>query len=138
MPPVDFGAGAKVGGGSWQWGISANCANKPAANQFIATLLQDKYLVMVSDNSGNFPARASANAQTKYFHSGGALEPLFAISEKYALVRPPTPGYSVISSVFDKALRDIMSGADVEKTLDQAVTDIDANIKANDGYGMTQ
>ncbi|MBD3689139.1 extracellular solute-binding protein [Nanchangia anserum] len=136
LPPVDFGHGPKVGGGSWQWGVSATCANKPAANGFIATLLQDKYLVKVSDNSGNFPARERANKYTKNFAPGAPMEPLFPIAEKYSMIRPPTPGYAVISSVFDKAMHDIMAGADVKSSLDQAVVDIDANIKANDGYGM--
>lgn len=138
LPPVDFGHGPKVGGGSWQWGVSKTCSNKRAANAFIATLLQDKYMTMVSNNSGNFPARASASAATQLFRPGGALEPLFPIAEKYAMIRPPTPGYAVISSIFDKAMHDIMSGADVSATLDQAVVDIDANITANNGYGMSQ
>lgn len=134
LPPVDFGKGAHVGGGSWQWGISSTCANKDAANKFIDYLLQDEYLVKYSDAIGNFPARASAVPNTQYYKESGALEPLFNISKQYALLRPATPGYAVISSVYDKAMHDIMSGADVQKTFDQAVKDIDANIKNNDGY----
>ncbi|MDO5049407.1 MAG: extracellular solute-binding protein [Actinomycetaceae bacterium] len=136
LPPVDFGAGAHVGGGSWQWGISSSCANPEAANEFLSLIMSDKYLVKYSDASGPFPARASALPQTKYYKEGGPLEPFFTISEKYALLRPATPGYAVISSVFDKATRDIMSGADVKATLDQAAKDIDADITANNGYAL--
>ena len=31
LPPPDFGNGPKIGGGSWQWGMSADCAAKDAA-----------------------------------------------------------------------------------------------------------
>ena len=40
----------------------------------------------------------------------------------------------MVSSIFDKAARDIVSGAGVKSTLDQAADDIDFDIKANDGY----
>ena len=69
--------------------------------------------------------------------SGASYETDFAVYEigkKYALLRPATPGYKVISSIFDKAARDIVSGSDVKSTLDQAVKDINADIKSNDGY----
>ena len=134
LPPVDFGMGAHVGGASWQWGVSKSCSNAKAANDFIAHILQDKYLVKYSDATGNFPSRASALPATQNYGEGKPLEPLFGISKKYALLRPATPGYAVISSVFDKAMHDIMSGTDVQKTFDQAVKDIDTNIKNNDGY----
>jgi len=65
---------------------------------------------------------------------GKPLEPVYEIGKKYALLRPATPGYKVISSTFDKAARDIVSGSDVKATLDQAVKDINADIKSNDGY----
>ncbi|MDO5720844.1 MAG: extracellular solute-binding protein, partial [Actinomycetaceae bacterium] len=136
LPPVDFGHGARVGGGSWQWGVSAACQDQETANSFIDHLMQDEYLIQYSNTTGTFPSRPSATEKTKLYGAGGALEPLAKIAEKYALLRPPTPGYAVISSVFDKAMHDIMSGADVQTTLDQAVKDIDANIQSNDGYGL--
>ncbi|MCI5826224.1 MAG: sugar ABC transporter substrate-binding protein [Arcanobacterium sp.] len=134
LPPVDFGQGAHVGGGSWQWGVSSTCSNPEAANKFIDYIMQDKYLVKYSDETGNFPARSSALSATENYKEGGRLAPLFNISKEFALLRPATPGYAVMSSVFDKAMHDIMSGADVKTTLDQAVKDIDANIQSNDGY----
>ncbi|WP_281254908.1 hypothetical protein [Serinibacter salmoneus] len=42
----------------------------------------------------------------------------------------------MISSSFEKAAKDIMNGADVNDALDGAVTEIDANISSNDGYGF--
>ena len=134
LPPVDFGAGAHVGGGSWQWGVSSSSKNAAAANKFIEFLMQDKYLVQYSDAIGTFPSIESATPKTKYYGEGKPLEPVYEIGKKYALLRPATPGYKVISSIFDKAARDIVSGSDVKSTLDQAVKDINADIKSNDGY----
>jgi multiple sugar transport system substrate-binding protein len=50
------------------------------------------------------------------------------------MIRPPTPAFSVIADVFNRASSDILAGADVQNTLDQAAKDIDADIAANGGY----
>ncbi len=134
LPPVDFGEGAHVGGGSWQWGVSSTSSNPTAATKFIEFLMQDEYLVRYSNAIGTFPSVESATPKTEYYGEGKPLEPVYEIGKKYALLRPATPGYKVISSIFDKAARDIVSGADVKATLDQAVKDIDADIKSNNGY----
>lgn len=134
LPPVDFGKGAHVGGGSWQWGVSATSKKPEAANKFIEFLMQDRYLVEYSNAIGNFPSVESATPLTKNYRDGGPLSPVREIGESFALLRPATPGYKVISSIFDKAARDIVSGAGVKSTLDQAADDIDFDIKSNDGY----
>lgn len=138
LPPVDFGEGPKTGAGSWQWGISSTCQYKEQANEFLEFLMQDEYLVEYSDALATFPTTAAAQQASEYYKEGGMLEPLYEISKSYALVRPVTPGYAVISSVYDKSLHDIMAGSDVQKSFDQAAKDIDANIEANDGYGFTE
>jgi len=134
LPPVDFGKGAHVGGGSWQWGVSATSKKPEAANKFIEFLMQDRYLVEYSNAIGNFPSVESATPMTKNYRDGGPLSSVREIGESFALLRPATPGYKVISSIFDKAARDIVSGAGVKSTLDQAADDIDFDIKSNDGY----
>jgi len=134
LPPVDFGNGAHVGGGSWQWGVSATSKKLEAANKFIEFLMQDRYLVEYSNAIGNFPSVESATPMTKNYRDGGPLSPVREIGESFALLRPATPGYKVISSIFDKAARDIVSGSGVKSTLDQAADDIDFDIKSNDGY----
>lgn len=134
LPPVDFGKGAHVGGGSWQWGVSATSKNPDAANKFIEFLMQDDYLVQYSNAIGTYPSVESAIEKTDNYGTGKPLEPVYQIGKKYALLRPATPGYKVISSIFDKAAHDIVSGSDVKTTLDQAVKDIDADITSNNGY----
>lgn len=136
LPPVDFGKGAHVGGGSWQWGVSATSPNAEAANKFIEFLMQDDYLVEYSNAIGNFPSVPSAISRTENYGEGKPLEPVYEIGKAFALLRPATPGYKVISSIFDKAAHDIVSGADVKKTLDQAAKDIDADIASNNGYAV--
>ena len=49
-------------------------------------------------------------------------------------MRPVTPAYPIISSVFQKATQDILSGGDAQTILDKAVKDIDADVKQNGGY----
>ena len=58
------------------------------------------------------------------------------LSQKFALARPATPGYPVISSTFEKAAKDIMNGADVKSTLDTAAQAIDTDIKSQNNYGF--
>ena len=52
------------------------------------------------------------------------------ITEANGLVRPPTPPYPVLSRIFDNALRDIVNGSDPKGTLDQAVSEVDTDIKS--------
>ena len=100
--------------------------------------MQDKYLVQYSDAIGTFPATQAATDESKFYGEGGLLRPLAEISKNFAQVRPVTPGYAVTLSVYDKALHDIMAGADPQQAFDQAAKDIDANIAANDGYGFEE
>jgi len=135
LPAPDFGEGNKIGGGSWQFGISATSEHADGAAQFIEFALQDEYLAAFSDAIGLIPSTPSAAKMTKNYAEGGPLEAFFALSEEQAVLRPVTPGYVVQSKVFTKTLADIANGADVADTLDAAVDEIDADIEKNSGYG---
>lgn len=138
LPPPDLGKGPKIGGGSWQFGITATCSADQAdgARKYLEFSFQDKYVAAFSDGQVVIPATAGGEALSKHFGESGDLRPFVALSQKFAVPRPETPAYPVISSVFDKALKDLMNGADVRQTLDGAVKDIDANIASNQGYGF--
>ncbi|MEX5707579.1 extracellular solute-binding protein [Parafrankia sp. FMc6] len=136
LPPPDFGHGPKIGGGSWQWGITAGCNEADGAREYLQFSFQDKYIVQFADSQIVIPATAGAEKLSKYFAADGPLRPFVVLSQKFALARPATPAYPVISSIFEKAAKDIMSGADVKSTLGSAVGDIDENITANDNYGF--
>jgi multiple sugar transport system substrate-binding protein len=138
LPPVDFGQGPKVGGASWQWGLSSNCKGRQTegGHKFLEFTLTKENVAAISKATKNIPATEEAAALTEDYAASGKFAIFKEFSAKYAVMRPPTPAYPVISTVFDKAARDIMNGGDVKKTLDQAVKEIDQNIKSNNNYGF--
>ncbi|HLQ17574.1 MAG TPA: extracellular solute-binding protein [Tabrizicola sp.] len=135
LPPPDFGAGPKIGGASWQFGVSATSKHPEGAAAFIEFALQDKYLAAFSNGIGLIPATPTASEMVDNYKAGGPLAVFGEYSSKLALVRPVTPGYVVQAKVFEKALADIANGADVAATLDAAVDEINADIEKNGGYG---
>ncbi len=56
----------------------------------------------------------------------------------YAVPRPRTPAYGVLTDVFQAAFLDIANGADVRRALDQAAGEIDRDLRANDGYPFVE
>ena len=89
-----------------------------------------------ADKQVVIPATDAAAQASELFGDDGALRPFVEFSREFAVLRPETPAYAVISTTFETAGKDIMNGADVQETLDQAVAEIDANIESNDGYGF--
>jgi multiple sugar transport system substrate-binding protein len=136
LPPPDFGTGPRIGGASWQWGISANCEHVDGARAYIEHSLDPEYIAEFSRLTGLIPATEAASELTEAYAPDGPLAEMVDFSREYAEIRPPTPAYAVISSVFEKTFQDIMNGADVEGALDRAVEQIDFNIESNDGYGF--
>lgn len=136
LPAPNFGNGSRIGAGSWQFGVSANSTNKEGAAEFIEFMMQDKYLAQFSDVTGNIPATASAAAISKNYKPGAPFEIFFSYSAAQATLRPPTPAYMSAALTFEKALADIANGADVTTALDAATDEINADIKANNGYGF--
>jgi len=55
-------------------------------------------------------------------------------SATIALVRPVHPAYPVISASFERAMVNILEGADVASELARAARVIDEDIEDNDGY----
>lgn len=135
LPPPDLGEGPKIGGASWQWGISSSCSDADGARAYLEFSFDTEYITAFSDKQIVIPATEEAVAASANFAEGSPLRPFVDFSQEYAVIRPPTPAYAVISSTFEKAAKDIMNGADVQATLDQAVQEIDTNIESNDGYG---
>lgn len=136
LPPPDLGNGPKIGGGSWQWAISSECNDADGAREYLEFSFQDEYITEFADKQVVIPATDAAAQASEYFGDDGALRPFVEFSQEYAVLRPETPAYAVISKTFETAAKDIMSGADVQQTLDRAVAEIDANIESNDGYGF--
>ena len=133
LPPPDLGNGPKIGGGSWQWGISQNCSDQAGALDYMKFAAQDKYVASVARDTNNIPATDAAAAQVKGYEKGGENQVFLDYAKKFAVLRPVTPGYPFIATEFTKTAQDILNGADPKQALDQAVKDIDANQKSN-GY----
>ncbi|HWA20638.1 MAG TPA: extracellular solute-binding protein [Devosia sp.] len=136
LPAPDFGHGPKIGGASWQFGISAKSPHADGAAAFIAFAIQDKYLAQFSDAIGLIPATSTAAELTTNYKTGGPLHGFFALSQQQATLRPVTPAYVVISPEFTKAAADIADGGNVEDILDTAADNITADIEKNGGYGF--
>jgi hypothetical protein len=137
LPAPDFGHGSTIGAGSWQWAVSASCPEDQAevAQGFIEYLLEPEQVAGSADAQNVIPGRADARPLTDKFDEGGALAVFYDLSEAQALIRPPTPAYTSMALIFEKAAADIANGADVQTALDAAVDEIDADIAANSGYG---
>ncbi len=135
LPLPDFGNGTKTGMGSWCWSITSNCKNPQRAMQFLLFLLRPTEILAMCRANGAVPARKSAIAASTLYQDNGPLH-LFArqLEGGYAVPRPQTPAYPVITSVFQQAFQDIRHGRDVKQALDQAASMINQDIKDNKGY----
>ncbi|MFD7280714.1 sugar ABC transporter substrate-binding protein [Streptomyces sp. NPDC059862] len=134
IPPVDFGDGPKIGGASWQWGMSSTCANKAGAEAWLKFSRQTKYFVDYAKATGTIPASEAAVKQVADYQPGGKFNVFVQFARKYAVVRPVTPAYPYIATEFEKATQDILAGADPKNALGQAVKDIDNDLKSNNNY----
>lgn len=136
MPPPNLGKGPKVGAGSWQWSITKACPTPDGAWAFIDYMLKPDNIAKMSNATGLIPSRASAAAMTDLYKEGAPLAGITAYPKAFAVIRPPTPAYGNISAKFEEAAMGIANGANVEDFLDDAAAAIDADIKANNGYGF--
>lgn len=134
LPPPNLGTKAYIGGGSWQWAVSSTCANKAGANAWLQFALQTKYLVKFADDLFNLPITPEATKASKIFGPNSKYSDFAKYSATFALIRPATPAYPVIAKIYETATKDIINGADVQKTLDSAVDQIDKNLKDNYYY----
>jgi multiple sugar transport system substrate-binding protein len=136
MPPPDLGNGPKIGSGSWGFGISAGCKDPEltGARAFITFTIAPKQVADMSTATGAIPVSNAAAALTANYRVGGQFRPFLDFASRFAVPRPPTPAWPTIKIAFQKALSDIVNGADVQSSLDSAVQTIDQNIKDNKGY----
>lgn len=136
LPAVDFGAGPRIGAGSWQWAVSSNCEAPEVGDAWINFLLEPERVAAIADAQNVIPGRADARPLTEKFKEGGQLSVFYELAEAHALIRPPTPAYLTIAKIFEKAAADIANGAEVQETLDAATDEINSDIEKNNGYGL--
>lgn len=135
IPLPDFGEGSRTGQGSWSWGITGTCPDPEAAAAFIDFLLQDRQVLEMTQANGAVPATHSAIRQSENYAEGGPLRLYVTqLTEGFAVPRPRTPAYPVISSIFQNSFNDIVDGADVGRALERAAARITRDIRDNKGY----
>lgn len=131
----NLGTGSKIGGASWQWGVSKSCKSPAGANAFLNYIMQPRQIATMSDITGLIPTTRGAAALTANYKVGGKYRAFFDMT-KNAVLRPQTPAYLVISSQFEKAVAKLRDGGDVQNALDDAVDAINKSINDNKGYGF--
>ncbi|GAA1830783.1 extracellular solute-binding protein [Agromyces salentinus] len=134
LPPPNFGDGPKIGAGSWQWGLTTGCDEVDGARAYLEFAHDTKYFVEYGEATGLIPATLDAAEEIPAFAEGGDSRIYLELANQFAVVRPETAAYPFISSVFQKATQDILSGGDPQAILDKAVSDIDRDIEQNGGY----
>lgn len=137
LPLPDFGTGSKTGMGSWAWGIASGVQDPDAAIAVIEYLLTDDVILRITEVNGAIPGTSTAIEQSELHSEGGELQ-LFVeqlqAAPEVAVPRPVTPAYPTITQTFTSTLDDIIQGADVQQSLNEAVQTIDEDIEANEGY----
>jgi multiple sugar transport system substrate-binding protein len=135
VPLPDFGAGSRTAQGSWAWTITRRCEKPEVAARFLRFLLRPEEVLAMAGANGAVPGTLPALAQSRLYGPGGPLR-LFAeqLRAGHAVPRPKTPAYPVVSAVFQDAFADIRHGMAVKQVLDRAAAEIDADIRANEGY----
>ncbi len=137
VPLPDFGAGSKTGMGSWNWAMSSAVEDPDAVWAFIDFATQAEQVKSIAAFEGAVPSLLSVLEEDPSFSPGGDrylyVRNLQA-SPEVAVPRPQTAAYGFIRNEYSDVFADIVGGADVEETLNQAVENIDADIESNEGY----
>jgi multiple sugar transport system substrate-binding protein len=135
LPLPRMGPRLVTGQGSWQWSVTREAGDPDVAAALLAFLLEPEQVLEMSRANGAVPGTRSAVAHSPQYGSGGPLH-LFVrqLEEGYAVPRPRTPAYPVITAAFARAFRDIRHGAPIEETLVRAARHIDREMAVNRSY----
>lgn len=137
IPLPDLGNGSQTGVGGLPFcatsaaaerGVVGNCA------EFIKFALGESYQNEINSVNGSMPMLKTALETTDALKEGGPLY-LYAqqlMGGRYA-VRPMSPAFPTYQSEVGTAVFDILAGADIRETLDNAAASIDKVIEEN-GY----
>ena len=136
LPPPAFGARPRIGAGSWQWAISSTCPSPEGARLFLQHLISAAEIAAFADATGLMPTSEAAANATLLYRPGAFGRSFFEYARAFAVLRPETPGYPMISSAFERALKEAREGIDAAEALDRAVEAIQQDLKRNRNYGF--
>ncbi|MFV2064593.1 MAG: hypothetical protein ACC726_13950, partial [Chloroflexota bacterium] len=148
LPLPDFGNGSKTGMGSWNWAISTGSdgvaesgdeADMDAVWAWVNYATSPAEVDRLATAEGAIPSTKEALANSANHSEGGPMAMYVtnlrnahtdtSLVQSGAVPRPATPAYGAIRNAFSDAMADIISGADVQATLDNAVRLIDLEIE---------
>ena len=135
LPLPRLGPRLATGQGSWQWALTREAREPDLAAALLAFLLEPEQVLEMTGANGAVPGTHRAAAESPDYGPGGPLH-LFVrqLQESYAVPRPRTPAYPVITAAFARAFRDIRHGAPVQETLARTARHIDREMAANHFY----
>jgi multiple sugar transport system substrate-binding protein len=136
LPPPNFGASPKIGSGSWQWAVSSSCPHPEGARLFLEHLISAEEISRFSEATGLMPTSVAAADATQLYRKGGAGRDFFEFARMFSVARPATPGYPMISSSFERAMKEVREGGEAADALDRAVEAIQEDLKRNRNYGF--
>ena len=137
LPVPDFGHGPKIGAASWQWGISSSCEHPEGAAAFLNFIMQPDEVAAMVNATSLVPTTGGGAALTEDYAEGGKWRLFYDYAAAFAVPRPPTPAYPIITTSFERAALAIRDGANVQDSLDDAVDNIEQDIRDNNGYGFS-
>jgi multiple sugar transport system substrate-binding protein len=148
LPLPDFGNGSKTGMGSWNWALSTGPdgvadtgdeADMDAVWAWVNYATSPAEVDRLSSAEGAIPSTNDALAASANHSEGGPMAMYVtnlgnahtdtSLVQSGAVPRPATAAYGAIRNAFSDAMADIISGADVQTTLDNAVRFIDQEIE---------
>lgn len=136
LPPPAFGAQPRIGAGSWQWAVSSSCPHTDGARAFLEHLISPSEIAAFSDATGLMPTSEAAADATLGYRPGAFGRTFFELARAFAVLRPETPAYPLVSSAFERALKEAREGVDSAEALDRAVEAIQQDLRRNRHYGF--
>jgi multiple sugar transport system substrate-binding protein len=136
LPPPAFGAKPRIGAGSWQWAVASSCPHLEGARLFLEHLISPPEIAAFADATGLMPTSQTAADASQLYRAGAFGRTFFEFAREFAVLRPETPGYPMISSAFERALKEAREGVDSAEALDRAVEAIAQDFKRNRNYGF--
>jgi multiple sugar transport system substrate-binding protein len=120
--------------GSWMLGVSKFSPKKEAAAKFLQYMGAEEGAQINFDIGGNLPCSIAVlnkiKTDPKYQQfPDNAMQLAVYEALNTAVSRPLTPGYTEWQSVMEEAYANIMNGSQPRQALDDAVAEIDAQLK---------
>ncbi len=114
--------------GSLHYCLSSDTENPDAAAKLIKFMTNKENYRLMWENLGQVPADKELLAELDAYQNSerGIFKEILV---EWGAARPRTEGYLVFQKEFNEALSDVMSGADVEQTVEDMVDKIDGQLQ---------